>query len=222
MLLAVIFKACWRMSSCCFTVGFFSPFRISLTWRRFCTRLRTTVGSTAMSSAEGGRGGSEPSSGRSTVVKQMLYSWMMEGYSELKSSSRMKSSYSPFFGSSTRPPAYDGPFFFPPLPWSLLFRALSGMMNLRLWNSCSSRYSIRWARPPRSTRLQRNPERFAICRDRGIVFRWKSSPKDSHASRSAVPTRPMRAAVLWKHALTSGTRPSVRSPSCDSAREGRE
>ena len=51
---------------------------------------------------------------RSTVVKQMLYSWMMLGYSELKSSSKMNLSYSPFFGSRTKPPRYAGPFFLLP------------------------------------------------------------------------------------------------------------
>ena len=46
------------------------------------------------------------------VVKQMLYSCMMEGYRELKSSSSTNLSYSPFFGSKTSPPAYWGPLAF--------------------------------------------------------------------------------------------------------------
>jgi len=39
--------------------------------------------------------------------------WMMEGYSELKSSRMVILSYSPFLGSSTRPPAYWGPLALP-------------------------------------------------------------------------------------------------------------
>ena len=58
----------------------------------------------------GRRDGSSPAGGaaRSTVVKHRLYSWMMDGYSELKSSSRTNLSYSPRLGSSTRPPEYAG------------------------------------------------------------------------------------------------------------------
>jgi hypothetical protein len=61
-----------------------------------------------------GRLGMPSASALSTVVKQMLYSWMMDGYSELKSSSRMYLSYSPFLGSKTSPPRYEGPFFLLP------------------------------------------------------------------------------------------------------------
>ena len=46
------------------------------------------LGRTAKSSAGSGSGGMLPfAGGACTVVKQMLYSWMMEGYSELKSNS---------------------------------------------------------------------------------------------------------------------------------------
>ena len=56
-----------------------------------------------------GSGGMPSSAGRATVVKQMLYSWMMLGYSELKSSSNTIVVYRPFLGSSTRPPAASRP-----------------------------------------------------------------------------------------------------------------
>ena len=74
------------------------------------------LGRTARSSAGSGSGGMLPSRGRCTVVKQMLYSWMMEGYSELKSSSSTMLVYRPFLGSSTSPPAYCGFPFLPPAP----------------------------------------------------------------------------------------------------------
>ena len=91
----------------------------SLTCRRRCTNWRMTLGSSARSAAPPpplvGRAGRLPSSGWLTVVKQMLYSWMMEGYRLLKSSSSTNLSYNPFLGSSTRPPAYCGaPRFLPP------------------------------------------------------------------------------------------------------------
>ena len=79
-----------------------------------------TRGSRARSSGEAlleGRLGRLPSSGCLTVVKQMLYSWMMEGYRLLKSSSSTNLSYRPFLGSRTRPPAYWGALrFLPPPP----------------------------------------------------------------------------------------------------------
>ena len=50
-------------------------------------------------------GSSESHLGCATVVKQMLYSWMMDGYSELKSIISTYLSYKPFLGSRTRPPA---------------------------------------------------------------------------------------------------------------------
>ena len=46
------------------------------------------------------------SSTGSTVVKSMLYSWMMLGYKELKSITRMNLSQSPRLGTKTRPPLY--------------------------------------------------------------------------------------------------------------------
>ena len=72
------------------------------------------MGRMARSWAGSGSGGMLPSRGRCTVVKQMLYSWMMEGYSELKSSSSTMLVYSPFFGSRTSPPAYCALPFLPP------------------------------------------------------------------------------------------------------------
>lgn len=70
------------------------------------SRWLLTLGRTARSWAGSGSGGMLPSRGRCTVVKQMLYSWMMLGYRLLKSSSSTMVVYRPFFGSSTRPPAY--------------------------------------------------------------------------------------------------------------------
>lgn len=81
-----------------------------------------TLGSTARSWGEAlveGRLGRLPSSAWLTVVKQMLYSWMMEGYRLLKSSSSTNLSYRPFLGSRTSPPAYWGALrFLPPPPAS--------------------------------------------------------------------------------------------------------
>ena len=77
-----------------------------------------TLGRTARSSAGSGRGGMLPSLGRCTVVKQMLYSWMMEGYRELKSSSSTMLVYRPFLGSSTSPPAYCALPFLPPVAYT--------------------------------------------------------------------------------------------------------
>eukprot|EP00955_Chlamydomonas_euryale_P066764 359639-Chlamydomonas_euryale.AAC.5 len=79
-----------------------------------------TVGSGAIAApgagASGSAGGPPSRVHRETVVKQMLNSWMMDGYSELKSSSATILSCRPFLGSSTRPPAYCGPldFLLPP------------------------------------------------------------------------------------------------------------
>mmetsp|Transcript_31878 Transcript_31878/g.70834 ORF Transcript_31878/g.70834 Transcript_31878/m.70834 type:complete len:253 (+) Transcript_31878:669-1427(+) len=120
--LAVSLRACWRMLSCCRWVGSWTPAMARLTCCLRLTRFWMTVGRGAMLEAGSGSGGRAPSSGRCTVVKQMLYSWMMEGYSELKSSRMTILSYRPFLGSRTRPPAYWGPLllFLPPLSPLLL------------------------------------------------------------------------------------------------------
>ena len=68
-----------------------------------------TVGRTASWLEAGGSSGRPSPARRCTVVKQMLYSWMMLGYRELKSSSSTMLSCRPLTGSSTRPPAYWGP-----------------------------------------------------------------------------------------------------------------
>lgn len=47
-----------------------------------------------------------------TVVKHKLYSWIMLGYKELKSMSKIYLSQNPFLGSKTKPPTYAG-FFLP-------------------------------------------------------------------------------------------------------------
>ena len=109
----------------------------------------------------GGSSGAKPAMSLPllTVVKQMSYSWMMDGYKELKSNIKTYLSYKPFFGSRTKPPEYCGPFLsstsLSPLPFfcsaacTRLFSLAdkrSGTMYLRLWNSCRNRNSTRWAR----------------------------------------------------------------------------
>lgn len=98
-----------------------------LTCRRRLTRVAIRRGSTPWPTSDGGGSGmrSSPflelalvhalsiyskhtssSSTGSTVVKSMLYSWMILGYKELKSMTRMYLSHKPRFGSKTRPPLY--------------------------------------------------------------------------------------------------------------------
>jgi hypothetical protein len=60
----------------------------------------------------------------STVVKQMLYSWMILGYKLLKSMTRMNLSYNPLSGSRTKPPLYLS-FFFPPVTTTSPFSSSS-------------------------------------------------------------------------------------------------
>ena len=107
----------------------------------------------------GGSSGAKPAMSLPllTVVKQMSYSWMMDGYKELKSNIKTYLSYKPFFGSRTKPPEYCGPYrprllsplFFCSAACTRLFSLAdkrSGTMYLRLWNSCRNRNSTRWAR----------------------------------------------------------------------------
>ena len=80
MLFAVSLMACWRMVSCCRRCGFFSVLIIAFTCVRRSMSRRRMVGSTAGSEVSVGSAGvSASSSGRATVVKQMLYSRMIEG-----------------------------------------------------------------------------------------------------------------------------------------------
>ena len=104
------------------------------------------------------------------------------------------SSYSPFFGSSTSPPAY---FFLPlcpvlpslflPLPLAPLSakppeRRFSGEMYLSRWNSCSKRNSTRSARLPLSVRAHRLPEMDVSCFESGSTCRRAPSRSTSRAS----------------------------------------
>lgn len=54
-------------------------------------------------------------------------------------------------------------------PQLCLLCTFSGVMYLRLWNSCSSRYSMRSARPPRMVRAQRLPLRVVSWQLRGTT-----------------------------------------------------
>ena len=91
---AVSLSAIWRMSSCLARAALRSVLIMFFTSRLRSTSFLITCGSTTLvpSASVGsvGAGGAAAGSsgsalGCATVVKQMLYSWMMDGYSELKS-----------------------------------------------------------------------------------------------------------------------------------------
>ena len=111
---AVSLSAICRMSSCLALAGLRSVLIMFFTSRRRSTSFLITCGRTtfvlsasvgSVGAGGGALGSSESHLGCATVVKQMLYSWMMDGYSELKSIISTYLSYKPFLGSSTRPPA---------------------------------------------------------------------------------------------------------------------
>mmetsp|Transcript_52299 Transcript_52299/g.136175 ORF Transcript_52299/g.136175 Transcript_52299/m.136175 type:complete len:237 (+) Transcript_52299:1657-2367(+) len=200
--LAVSFNAFCLISSICSRRGSRSDLIADLTVLRLSTSVRSTLGRTPSSSVPSGARVLPSSStslwhletsisfGLSTVVKQMLCSWMMDGYRLLKSRSITKSSYRPTFGSSTRPPVYSAlprrgaappaacsgssgssmppaPAAPPPSICRRRFRvsmlSLSGRTNFFLWNSWHSSISLRSARLFCNDMFQRFPARFVSC-----------------------------------------------------------
>mmetsp|Transcript_108511 Transcript_108511/g.306856 ORF Transcript_108511/g.306856 Transcript_108511/m.306856 type:complete len:230 (-) Transcript_108511:2095-2784(-) len=198
------------ISSICSRLGSRSDFIAIFTVLRLSTRRRSTCGRTpssldpsgscvlARSSASLGHFATSTSLGRSTVVKQMLCSWMIDGYRLLKSSNITKSSYSPTLGSSTNPPVYcalprrgpaaaapccSGPSALsrsaPALPppsscWRRFLAAKlsrSGSTNFFLWNSWQRSSSFLSARLFWSEEFHRFPARFVSCLLRGRICR---------------------------------------------------
>ena len=159
----------------------------ALTCRRRFTSVAIKCGNTPCATSDDGAGGTS-SPWRSTVVKSMLNSWIMLGYSELKSITKTYLSHSPRLGSKTRPP----------LNFSFLslgaLRSLSGQRYFFLWNSCSKMYSLRSARPPFSVRDHALPARLVSC-----LVRAKSCT--------------LLAIAIWKNASTSQCLTNVKSRS---------
>ena len=120
--------------------------------------------------------------GLTTVVQQRLYSWMILGYRELKSSKRVIFSQSPGCGSSTRPPKYLDFFFFggSSVYW---LGYLSGQMYLCWQNSCMRSTSFLSARWFYKDLIHRLPAMFVSCFVKGSISKQNMRSMEMEAAQ---------------------------------------